>query len=215
MRTIWLLSLFLVLAACERTRITPVPTAMPTPTPNPTAAATASSQEPLLVFFTSEMGKYQVRLPASDSVQEFTDKRRLFGETIECPTLFYRLNGAYAIVRYCDLVPGSISGLTNDQILDQAYREMLRGMNARLDTRQRLVVQEAYPALALAGLVNMRGMGYDGRFKARLILAEDRLYLVLMGAYHVDWCNCRNQMDQVVESLFIDPSLSIPFESTP
>jgi len=139
----------------------------------------------------------------------------LFGETIECPTLFYRLNGAYAIVRYCDLVQGGIAGLTNDQILDQTYREMLRGVNAKLESQQRLVTQAAYPALELAGLVNMRGMGHDGRFKARLILAEDRLYLVLMGVYHVNWCNCRDQMNKVVNSFYIDPGLTIPFEPTP
>lgn len=212
MRAKWLLSLFLVLAACERPRITPVPTAMTIPTPIPTATSRATSQEPMLVFFTSEMGKYQVWLPASDSVEEFTDKRKLFGETIECPSLFYRLNYAGAIVRYCDLVPGSIAGLTNDQILDQTYAEMLRGVNAKLDTRQRLVVQDAYPALALAGLVDMRGMGYDGRFKARLILADGRLYLILMEVYHVDRCNCRDQMDKVLDSFYIDPGLSIPFE---
>jgi hypothetical protein len=215
MRAKWLLSLFLVLAACERPRITPIPTAIPTHTPSPTAMAPASNQEPSLVFFTSEMGKYQVWLPASDSVEEFTDKRRLFGETIECPTLFYRLNYAYAIVRYCDLVSMSITGLSNEQILDQAYREMLRGVNAKPESQQRLVAQDAYPALALTGLINMRGMGYDGRFKARLILAEDRLYLVLMGTYHVDWCNCRDQMNKVVDSFYIDPGLSIPSEPTP
>jgi len=58
MRAKWMVSLFLILAACGRPRITPVPTDVPVDTPHPTATAAAFSQEPPLVFFTSEMGKY-------------------------------------------------------------------------------------------------------------------------------------------------------------
>jgi hypothetical protein len=239
MRTIWMLTLLLLMAACSwstqqplnpaTANQAPTPTSIQTMTPSrttvqtispadtplPPATPSASIQEPPLVFFTSEQGKFQVWLPASDSVQEYTDKRTLFGVTIECPTLFYRLNGAYAIVLYCDLVPESTVGLSNDEILAQARSEMLLGIKSRVDIQQRVIVQDSYPALALSGLVDMRGLGYDGTFKGHIILAEYRIYLVAMSVYQEDWCSCLNQMEQVVDSLFIDPDLSIPFEPAP
>ena len=86
---------------------------------------------------------------------------------------------------------------------------------AVLDAPQRAVVQDIYPSSKLLGQADMRGMGYDGVFKARIILADNRIYLVAMSVYVEDWCNCLHQIDQVVDSLYIEPDLSIPFESTP
>ena len=60
----------------------------------PPSLLTTSDQEPPLVFFTSEPGKFQVWLPVSESVQDYTVKKTLFSETIECPNLVFRLNGA-------------------------------------------------------------------------------------------------------------------------
>ena len=48
----------------------------------PINTPTNSSQEPALVFFTSEPGNYQIWLPASESVQNYTIKKTLFGEAI-------------------------------------------------------------------------------------------------------------------------------------
>ncbi len=176
---------------------------------------TNPNQEPSLVFFTSEPGKFQVWLPASESIEEYTIKKTLFGEPIECPNLFFRLNGAYAVVQYCDLISQNIVSLSSDEILDQAQSEIIRGMNVKLDTQENIVVQDSYPAMALSGQVDMRGMGYDGTFKARLILVENRIYLVAMSVYQENWCNCLHQINQVVDSLYIEPGLSIPFEPTP
>src|SRR4030095_7423418 len=67
----------------------------------PPSLLTTSNQEPPLVIFTSEPGKFQVWLPVSESVQDYTVRKTLFNETIECPNLFFRLNGAYAAVQYC------------------------------------------------------------------------------------------------------------------
>ncbi len=63
----------------------------------------------------------------------------------------------------------------------------------------------------------MRGEEYDGVFKARLILAENRIYLVIMTVYADNWCNCLHQINQLVDSIsiYIDPDLSIPSEPTP
>jgi hypothetical protein len=174
-----------------------------------------SSQEPTLVFFTSEPGKFQAWLPASESVQDYTVKKTLFGNPIECPILVFRLNGASAAVQYCDLVPQSVTSLSSDEILEQAESEITRDMKVKLETQERALAQDIYPATTLSGQIDMRGMGYDGTFKARLILVENRIYFIVMSVYHENWCNCRDQVDQVVDSLNIDPSLSIPFEATP
>jgi len=179
------------------------------------STSTNSGQEPALVFFTSEPGKFQIWLPASESVQNYNIQKTLFGQPIECPILVFRLNGAYAAVQYCDLVPQSVALLSSDEILDQARSEIIRGMNVKLDTPVRVLAQDIYPATMLSGQVDMRGMGYDGTFKARLILADNRIYLVVMSVYHENWCHCLYQINQVVDSLYIDTSLSIPFEPTP
>ena len=213
-----LLTLFSVLTACgplARER----PTSATAQATNQAVAATSTlvlqAQEPPLVFFTSEPGKFQVWLPASDSVQDYTVKKTLFNVSIECPNLLFRLNGAYAAVEYCDLNPESIVSLSRDDILDQVQPEIMRDIHVKIESQHRIMMQDAYPAVAFSGQVDMRGMGYDGTFKARAILAEKRIYLVVMSVYHENWCNCLHQMDQVVDSLYVEPGLSIPFEPTP
>ncbi len=214
-----LFTLLLVLTACVPLTNEPTTITMTAQAPNqvemPTSTPTASSQEPPLVFFISEPGKFQVWLPVSGSVEDYTVKKTLFGDSIECPTIFFRLNGAYAIVQYCDLVLKSIASLSSDEILDQARSEIIRGISIKLDTQQRVVAHDTYPAMVLSGQVDMRGMGYDGAFKARIILVDKRIYLIMMSVYHENWCNCLHQIDQVVDSLYIEPDLSIPFEPTP
>jgi hypothetical protein len=214
----WPLTLFLVLTACgpldsER------PTTATAQATNQAVAATSTlvfpAQEPPLVFFTSEPGGFQVWLPASGSIQEYTVRKTLFNVPIECANVFFGLNSAYAGVEYCDLIPESIASLSRDDILDQAQHEIMHDMHVKIESQQRVVMQETYPALALSGQVDMRGTGYDGTFKARVILVEKRIYLVLMSVYYENWCNCLHQMDQVVDSLYIEPGLSIPFEPTP
>lgn len=179
------------------------------------SAPTHVGEEPALVFFTSEPGKFQVWLPVSESVQNYTVRKTLLKEAIECPVLAFRLNGAYAAVQYCDLVPRSIVSLSSDEILEETESEILHGLNIKSDTKEKMLVQDTYPALTLSGEVDLRGMGYDGTFKARIILVESRLYLVVMSVYHENWCHCIHQMDQVVDSLYIEPGLAIPFEPVP
>lgn len=192
------------------------PALLPTEASLPASATGAVlSQEPPLAFFTSEPGKFQVWLPVSASIQNYTLEKTLFGESMECPVINFRLNGAYAFVQYCDLAPQSIASLSDDEILDQGSSEVINDIRTKLDTPQREVVQGIYPSLKLSGQADMRGMGYDGVFKARIILADNRIYLVAMSVYVEDWCNCLHQIDQVVDSLYIEPDLSIPFESTP
>ena len=213
----WLL--LLVLASCRPSVSEHTTIATASRVGNQSAAPTStlmnSSQEPSLVFFTSEPGKFQAWLPLSRSIQEFTIQKMLFRTTLECPTLFYRLNSAGATVQYCDLLPESIASLSSDTILDQARDEMMRELRVKIDAQRKELAQDIYPSLVLSGQLDMRGMGYDGTFKARVILVNSRIYLIIMSVYRENWCNCLEQVDQVVDSLNIDPSLSIPFEPTP
>jgi hypothetical protein len=52
--------------------------------------------------------------------------------------------------------------------------------------------------------------GNKGTFKARIILAGNRIYFVHMYVYEIDWCKCRHQMDQVIELFHVSPDLTIP-----
>jgi hypothetical protein len=204
--TAWIL--LLVLTSCRPSASEHTTLATASRMNNQLAAPT--SQEPSLVFFTSEPGKFQVWLPLSTDIQEFTMQKTVFQTTLDCPTIFYRLNSAGATVQYCDLLPESIASLSSDEILDQARDEMMRELRVKIDAQQEELAQDIYPSLVLSGQEDMRGMGYDGTFKARMILVNSRIYLIVMSVYREDWCNCRDQVDQVVDSLNIDPSLSIP-----
>lgn len=221
MKAIFLLPFIVLLAgiSCGQLRHEPAITVTNTHAPDKTIVHTEvptnSSQEPQLVGFVSESGKFQARLPDSQNIIEFTSKNTLFGELIECPNLFFRLNGAGAIVRYCDLAPQSITSLSSDEILEQAENKIIRSMHLKPETREQVLAQDKYPATTFGGEVNLRGMGYDGTFEARLVLVENRIYLVLMSVYHENWCKCIHQINEVVNSLYIDPDLSIPFEPTP
>jgi hypothetical protein len=215
--TVWIL--LLVLTSCRPSvgQHTTLATAsqMHNQSPAPTTTLMNSSQEPSLVFFTSEPGKFQVWLPLSTDIQEFTIKKTLFQRTLECPTIFYRLNSAGATVQYCDLLPQSIASLSNDEILDQTRDEMMRESRVKIDAEEEELAQDTYPSRVFSGQVDMRGMGYDGTFKARMILVNSRIYLIVMSVYNENWCNCLHQVNQVVESFYIEPDLSIPFEPTP
>lgn len=171
-----------------------------------TSTSTESNQEPSLVFFISKPGRFEVWLPSSTDVQEATIKKTIFQETLECPSIFYSLNSAYATVRYCDLVPHSIASLSSSEILEQARDELMSDLHVEIDTQQEELAQNTYPSLVLSGPVNMRGGGNDGTFKARILLAKNRIYLVAMSNYHEDWCNCLNQVNQVVDSLSVEPA---------
>jgi hypothetical protein len=215
--SVWIL--VLVLTSCSPSVREHAPFATASRTDKQSAAPTStpmsSSQEPSLVFFTSEPGKFTAWLPSSTDIQEFTIKKTLFQATLECPTIFYRLNSAGAIVQYCDLLPESIVSLSSDEVLDQARGEMMSEVHVKIDEQQKELAQDTYPSLVLSGQEDMRGMGYDGTFKARMILVNNRIYFIVMSIYQEDWCNCRNQVNQVVDSLYIEPDLSIPFEPTP
>lgn len=215
--SVWILLLVLTSCSPSVSEHTPLATASRTDKQSaaPTSTLTNLGQEPSLVFFTSETGKFTVWLPSSTDIQEFTIQKTLFQATLECPTLFYRLNSAGAIVQYCDLLPESIASLSSDEVLDQARGEMMREVRVKIDEQQKELAQDTYPSLVLSGQEDMRGMGYDGTFKARMILVNSRIYLIVMSVYHENWCNCLHQINQVVDSLYIEPDLSIPFEPTP
>lgn len=217
MKVIWLITPLLVLTACGFSPRKPTPTAMlaQTELATPSYTPTLPSEQPSLVFFTSEPGKFQAWLPISGSVDEFTVTKTLFDQPVDCSIIGSKLNGAYAIVQYCDLIVESVASLSSDEIFEQARDELFRDFNLRFDDEQKDLVDGLYPALTLSGRANMRGLGFDGDVKARMVWAENRIYVIVMSVYSTNWCNCRHQIDEVVDSLYIDPDLSIPFEPTP
>lgn len=208
MKTLCLLILLLLGACASITHITKSPQTQAATPPVP-------SDEPLLVFFTSEPGNFNVWLPVSGGIQDYTVTKTLFTQPVDCVVLNSSLNSAYATIQYCDLPFESILSLSTDEVFRHSRDELARDLRLKFDTEQKILIENSYPTVLLTGQANMRGVGYDGVFKARMILAENRIYLVIMTVYSINWCNCLHQIDQVVDSFYIDPNLSIPFEPTP
>jgi hypothetical protein len=195
--------------------LTPSSTAKSMPTLASLHTLSTPGDEPILVFFVSEQGKFEIWMPISESIIEHTGTQMLFKKSVECSIIFSRLNGAGAIVQYCDLAPEDIASLSANAVLEEARDTLKKDFHLRIAEEQKEVLTGSYPALKVSGEEDMRGLGYDGTFKARIIFVENRIYFVLMSVHSDNWCNCLHQIDQVVDSFYIDPALSIPFEPTP
>src|SRR5689334_13767141 len=217
MKTICLFIFLLLLVACSSSPRTQTPIAVDTQTPVVTApnTPTVPSDEPTLVSFISEPGRFEARLPVSGDMQDYTITKTFFNQPVECSVIASSLNSAGVSVQYCDLPRESVASLSSDQVFLQVRNELVRGLHLEINTEQRIITDNSYPALLLTGQADMRGDGYDGVFRARIILMENRIYFFIMTVQSANWCNCLHQMDQVVDSISIDPSLSIPFEPTP
>jgi hypothetical protein len=159
-----------------------------------------------------DVGRFQVWIPVSGNLLQHTRTRTLLGDSVECLATVSRLNGAYAIIEYCDLLPQSLEGLSSSTVLDRVYPELIRDMDIRLEKVAPAIVGETYDALKLQGPQNMRGLSLDGEFQGRAILVEERIYLVAMSVHEQNWCICVHQVDQVLDSFFIDPAMKIPFD---
>jgi len=206
---------------------TSTPPAVSTRPPSPTATTQfiptlelvqtppVPSDEPILVYFVSEQGKFNVWMPVSGIITEYTFTRMFFGKSVECSSTASSLNSAGVTVQYCDLDSEDIASLSDSAILEEVHNTVKSELRLRVDKEQAGVTDGSYPTLTLSGVENMRGDVYDGTFKARIILVENRVYFVHMSVYHINWCNCLHQMDQVVDSFYVEPEMSIPFEPTP
>jgi hypothetical protein len=162
-------------------------------------------EEPALVLFVSEQGRFQVWLPVAGEIVQSTVTQTVFGKPAECSVTFSRLNSAGVVVQYCDLASEDVATQSSQQILEEA-RIMLTGyFDFSVDTQEPELMPGSSPALRLSGKADMRGLGYDGSFKARILLVGNRIYTVHMEVYQIDWCTCRHQMDQVIDSFHIDP----------
>lgn len=215
MKTLCLVTLLLGACVSSPTIITPTVLSTQTQVATPPNTPPVQSDEPTLVFFTSEDGNFNVWLPVSGGIQDYTITKTLFTQPVHCIVLNSSLNSAYAIVQYCDLPSESIASLSSDEIFRQSRDELVSELRLKFDTEQKILIEKSYPAVLLTGQADMRGVGYDGVFKARIILVEKRIYLVIMTVYSSNWCNCLHQIDQVVDAFYVDTSLSIPFEPTP
>ena len=103
--------------------------------------------------------------------------------------------------------------LSDRAILNEVRNMVEKEYRLRIITEETKVNEGTYPELTFSGDENVGGNA--GTFNARIILAENRVYFVHMYVYYIDWCFCRHQMDQVIDSFYVDPNISIPFEPTP
>lgn len=175
---------------------------------------TSSPGEPAMVFMISEEGGFQAWLPVSGNLVERSSTKTLLGHPVGCSILVSRLNGALAIIEYCDIVAQSLEGLSSSVVLDRVYPELLANMGVRLEVVEPLSVSETYDALHLQGPQNMRGVSLDGEFQGRVILAENRIYFIAMSVHEDNWCECRHQVDRFLDSFFIDTDHQIPSEAS-
>jgi len=165
------------------------------------------------VFFISEQGKFEAWVPVTESIVEYTTTRTFFGKAVECLVVNFSLNSASTTVQYCDLPSEEIASLSNKTILTEFRDVIKKDYSWKIQKEQLGVIEIPYPEGTLSGVEDSDGN--VGTFKARIILAGNRIYFVHMYVYQVDWCYCRHQMDYVVDSFTIDPYMSIPFDPTP
>ena len=119
-------------------------------------------------------------------------------------------------MQYCDLDPKDIASLSDNTILEEARNVLSKEFRFAVTQEEVELVEDIYPTLDLSGNEDMTSAGAsDGTFKARIIFAGNRIYFVHMSVYYIDWCYCSQQMDEVIDSFYIDPDMSIPFEPTP
>ena len=195
--------------------LAPPPTVIVQSTPTPITLQTPSiaGDEPRLVFFVSEQGKFEAWVPISEDIVEYTITRAFFGRAVECSVVGFSLNGASVTVQYCDLSLEEFSSFSDNAIIEEARDTLKSELHLWIDHEELGSTEGAYPSLKVSGTEDMGGNA--GTFKGRIILAEPRVYFVHMYVYQIDWCYCRGQMDQVVDSFYVDPYMSIPFEPTP
>lgn len=197
-------------------KVTPTPTVQSTLPPITLQTPSVPGDEPRLVFFRSEPGKFAAWVPVAGDILEYTITQTLFGKSVECSSVGFSLNSASVTIRYCDLDSEEIALHSSNAILEEVRSVIEKEFRLRIEPEQAERFDGTYPTLSLSGNEDMTSAGAnDGTFKARIILAGDRVYFVHMSVYQVDWCYCRHQMNQVVDTFYVDPNISIPFELIP
>lgn len=173
---------------------------------------------PWPVHFLSEQGKFEVTFPypeATQTLMEYTITKKTFGEIVECILTLVRDNGAIWLVQYCDHSAQSLAGLTTREILSRGRDDALLDARARLISESDISYDQTIPGRALIAEADMRGTGYDGTYKARLYLAGNRLYCIAASVDNENWGSRLGLMDSFLDSIVIEPDLSIPFEPSP
>jgi len=153
-----------------------------------------------------------VPIPIAGGITEYTITRKIFGGDVECSAFGFSLNSASVIIQYCDLIPEDIASLSDKEILSEVRDVAKKDYRWKIHKEQIGVIENPYPEGTLSGMEDSGGNLRT--FKARIILAGNRVYFVHMYVYQTDPCYCRHQMDYVVDSFTVDPYMSIPFEPT-
>jgi hypothetical protein len=74
------------------------------------------AQSPLIIF-PSEPGKYQVWLPVSEVIEQYTLTSQVSGSPVECVKTVSRLGFAHAVVEYCDMRRDTIPDIAPEDVL--------------------------------------------------------------------------------------------------
>jgi hypothetical protein len=181
----------------------------------PASSEVGSIAQPALLHLMSEPGRYEVQLPVAEGMMDYTQTTEVLNRPIECHITFSRLDYGYAAVEYCDLPAEVVADLAPQDVLARTRMDLLRPFRTQVASEQAGKADDNFSSLAVSGRADMRGQGYDGSFEARLVLADGRVYLVLMAASDADQCGCLSLTPQVVDSFHVVPDLSIPYQPPP
>jgi hypothetical protein len=216
------LSLF-ILTSCARppasVALTGVEGTYPPPTPDFSLIPTALPPNP--IDFISEPGQFNVSFPCCDlargALEQYSVDESPFGESAQCQVTLLPEDGASWKVQYCDLPPSVLASRSAEDILDWARDDALQ--DARAHLVEEASIDPGFEASAVArsvsGPANMRGILLDGTFRARVYLVGTRIYLVAARVYDANWGDRLALIDSFLDSFFVHPALTIPFEPTP
>jgi len=206
-------ALLLVLSACTVLPAPPIRSA-PTPATASRDALTDHIAEQGIEYF-SGIGRYTVRMPATQIWSALVREKQLLGATVACNDLIAQDNGAYFLVEYCDVPVANIARFTITQTLDQMRDEALKEAAGKLLEEEDILVS-GVPGRKLTADSALRGAGgYDGSYWARVFVNGNRVYLVASYVFKENWGNRMAKVQPFLESFSIDTSQEQSELSTP
>ena len=216
----------LALAGCTITstppRSGPAPLESAYPPPSPELASLSTAYPPQPIDFISEQGQFNITFPCCDlarsALAEFTTTKSIYGNQFECHVVVLPEDGASWTVQYCDLPPDLLTSISTEGLINWASNDALSDARARpaVATEQPTTgeFEATLPGRSTTAQANMRGLLADGTLKARIYLAENRIYEVSARVYNANWGNRLAMIDPFLDSFFLHSSLTIPFEAT-
>lgn len=153
----------------------------------------------------SESGKFEVWLPATQSIHEAVVSQAVLGMSVACQVLWSRDYGAVWLIQYCDFPQEVTTKFTVDELLDATRDHVLQNEHAVLIDEKDISSNNLYPGRSITADAAMRGTGgFDGTYEARIYLVNNRIYCIAAKVYEENWGDRMSMMDPFLESLYID-----------